>query len=122
MNTLHFFCLFRGAPVLHGSSPARALIRAKSEPNLQATATATATATAMPDLSHIHDLCLSLQQCQILSPLTRAKDQTHIPTDTMSCSQQEVLFFFFFFFCLCLFKAKSPYGGEVPRLGVNSEL
>ena len=40
------------------------------------------TATAMPDLSHIFDLSHSLWQCQILNPLSEARDGTHILMDT----------------------------------------
>ena len=42
-----------------------------------------ATATAMPDPSHICDLWCSLWQHQILSPLSKARDWTHILTDTV---------------------------------------
>ena len=41
-----------------------------------------ATATAVPDLGHICSLC----QCQILNPLSKARDQTHLFTNTMSGS------------------------------------
>ena len=44
----------------------------KSELQLQGYATATAT----PDLSHMCDLCCSLQQRQILNPLKEARDRT----------------------------------------------
>ena len=40
------------------------------------------TATAMPDLSSICDLHHSSQQHQILNPLSKARDQTHILMDT----------------------------------------
>ena len=40
------------------------------------------TATAMPDLSHIQDLCHNLWQCQIVNPLSEARHQTHILMDT----------------------------------------
>ena len=43
---------------------------------------ATTTATAMQDPSHVYDLHHRPQQCQILNPLIKAKDQTHILTDT----------------------------------------
>ena len=43
---------------------------------------ACATASTTPDLSCIYDLCLSLQQQQILNPLSEAKDQTHILRET----------------------------------------
>ena len=42
-----------------------------------------ATATAMQDLSHICDLYHSSQQRQILHPLSKARDQIHILTDTV---------------------------------------
>ena len=45
-----------------------------------------ATDTAMPDLSHICDLCCNLQQCQLLDPLSKARDQTCILMDPMSGS------------------------------------
>ena len=50
-----------------------------SELQLQAYATATAT----PDPSGICDLHHSLQQCQILNPLSEARDGTHILTETV---------------------------------------
>ena len=42
---------------------------------------ACATATAMQDLSHICNLHHSSWQHQILNPLSKARDQTHIPMD-----------------------------------------
>ena len=63
-----FFFLFKAAPMAHGSSQARGQIRAAAE--------AYTTATAIPDLSHILDLLWSLQQCWILKPGSKAKDQT----------------------------------------------
>ena len=53
-------------------------LRVKSELHLLACATA----AVMPDLTHICDLCHSLWQCQVLNPLTEARDQTHILMDT----------------------------------------
>ena len=50
----------------------------KSEPRLLAYATA----MAIPDLSCICDLRCSLWQCWILNPLSKARDQTIIFTDT----------------------------------------
>ena len=41
------------------------------------------TATATPDLSHICDLHHSSWQRRILNPLSEARDQTRIFTDTM---------------------------------------
>lgn len=55
------------APVAYGSSQARV----QSEPQLPAYTTAAAT----PDVSYICDLHPSSQQCRILNPLSRAKDQ-----------------------------------------------
>ena len=40
------------------------------------------TAIATQDPSLICDLCLSSLQCQILNPLSEARDQTHILMDT----------------------------------------
>ena len=51
----------------------------KLELQLQAYTTATATL----DLSHIYDLCLSLQQHWILNLLSEARDLTCFFTDTM---------------------------------------
>ena len=50
---------------------------------LQLLADTTVTATATPDSSHIYDLHYSLQQNQIVNPLSEARDQTHILKDTM---------------------------------------
>ena len=44
------------------------------------------TATATPDPSHSCDLPHSLQQCQIVNPLIKARDRTHILMDIMSGS------------------------------------
>ena len=52
------------------------------ELELQFLAYTTITAIAMQDPSCICDLCLSLQQRQILNPPREAKDQTHIHMDT----------------------------------------
>ena len=57
-------------------------LRVKSELQLPAYATATATATATPDPSRICDLCHSLGQHWMLKPLGKARDGTHILTDT----------------------------------------
>ena len=43
---------------------------------------ATTTTIAMQDLSHIRDLYHRLRQCQILNPLTKARDPTLILMDT----------------------------------------
>ena len=47
---------------------------------------ASTTATAARDLGHICDLLHGLQQCQILNPLSKARDQIRILVDTMSGS------------------------------------
>ena len=60
----------------YGSSPARGGIGAAAE--------AYATATAMPDLSYICNICCSLQQDWVLNPLSEARVQTLILTETMS--------------------------------------
>ena len=41
------------------------------------------TTTAMPDLSCICDLCCSLQQCQILKPLSKDRYRTCVLMETM---------------------------------------
>ena len=69
-----FFLLFRATPVAYVSSQARA------ESELQLLAYATA--TEMPDLSHVCNPHCSSWQCQILNPLSRARDGTHIVMDT----------------------------------------
>ena len=62
-----------GTAVAYGSSRAKGRIGDAAE----------ATATAMPSLSHICNLQHSSWQHQTLNPLSKAKDQTHILTDTM---------------------------------------
>ena len=57
------------APVAYGNSQASSQIGA--------TAVAYDTAMAIPDPSHSWDLHHSLQQCQILNPLSQARDRTH---------------------------------------------
>ena len=52
------------------------------ESELQLPAYSTATVTMDP--GHVCKLQPSLLQCQILNPLSEAKDRTHILTDTMS--------------------------------------
>ena len=61
-------------PVAYGNSWARGQIGATAE--------AYATATATLDPSHICDLHRSLQQHQILNPLSEARDRTRILTET----------------------------------------
>ena len=71
---LFVFCLFRATSAAYGVSQARGLIGA--------VATGYTRATVMWDLSHICDLHHSSQQCQILNPLSKARDPTHILMDT----------------------------------------
>ena len=73
----HFFFLFMATPVAYGSSQARGRIGATAE--------AYTTATATPDLSIICDLHCSLEQGQILNPLSKARDGTCILTEITSC-------------------------------------
>ena len=74
MFSFFLFFLFMAAPVAYGNSWARG----------QMGATAEATATATLHLRGIYDLYYSLQQRQILNPLSEARDQTCILTETMS--------------------------------------
>ena len=69
-----FFCLFRVTPMACGSSQTRGQIREQL--------LAYATATAIPDLCSIFKLHQSSQQCQILNPLSKARDQTLVCLDT----------------------------------------
>ena len=62
-----FFATSRAAPMAYGGSQARGLIRA--------------VATAMPDPSHLCDLHHSSWQCQILNPLSEARDPTLVLMD-----------------------------------------
>ena len=70
-----FFSCFLGPHPWHMEVPR---LRAQSELQLLAYATA----TAMPDLSGIRNLYHSSQQCQILSPLSEARDQACVLLDT----------------------------------------
>ena len=47
-----------------------------------------ATATEIQDLSHIRDLPHSSRQYQILNPLRKARDQTHILMDASGVHKQ----------------------------------
>ena len=73
MNT---FFVFLGLYPRHMEVP-----RPQAELELQLPAYATA--TAVPDPSRICNLHISLQQCQILTPLSEVRDGTHILGDTM---------------------------------------
>ena len=57
MDLFIFFLFFRAAPAAYGNPLDRSPIPGR----------AYATAAAMPDLSHVDDLHLSSQQCQILN-------------------------------------------------------
>ena len=74
-NIVFFFFLFPAILVAYGSSQAR--------DELELWLLAYTTAIATPDLSHICDLCCSLQQRQILNPLNEPRDQSCILTDTL---------------------------------------
>ena len=69
-----FFCLFRATPRAYGSSQAGGQIGAVG-PSLHHS-------TAMPDPNHVCDLHHSPPQCQILKPLSKARDQTCVFTGT----------------------------------------
>ena len=73
---VHNFFFFLGLHLWHmdGGSQARDQIRASVASLI--------TATAMPDPSHVFNLYHSLWQCQILNPLSKARDQTCILMDT----------------------------------------
>ena len=70
-----FVWFFTAISVVYRISQARGQIGAA--------AAADATAAAKPDLSQICDPCYSLLQCQILNPLSEARDQTCILTDAV---------------------------------------
>ena len=69
------------------------------ESKLQLLAYSTTTATAMQESSHIGNLCHSLQQCQILNPLSEAREWTYILMDTsqvlnpLSCNGSSHIYF-----------------------------
>ena len=74
-NTRILFLLGAGGvPVAYGSSQ----LGVESELQLPAYTTA----TAMWDPSHVCNLHHSSQQRRILNPLSKARDQIHIPLDT----------------------------------------
>ena len=117
-QNLTFNFLFIPTPIAYGSSQARGQIRAAAE--------AHTTATTPPNLSCICDLCCSLQQHQILNPMSKTRDQTHIFTETTSGpsptkphgNSSNTTFFFVFL----PFLGPLPWRMEVPRLGVKLEL
>ena len=67
-ENLFFFFLNMAALVAYGTSQARGQIGAAVE------ATVIATATSEVHLSFIYDLCHTLRQCQILNPLSKARE------------------------------------------------
>ena len=69
-----FFCLFKIEPTANGGSQAGGWIRS--------VAVSYAIATATPDLSCVCERHHSSKQCQILNPLSGAKDRTCILMDT----------------------------------------
>ena len=72
-----YFCLFRAAVVVYGSSQARCRIGV-----VAADFCHRHSATASPNPSLIWNLHHSLWLCQILNPLSKARDWTHIFVDT----------------------------------------
>ena len=75
-----------GIQLLHAAPAACGNSWAGVKSELQLPAYITATATATPDLSHVCDLRHSLQQRQILNPLSEARDGTLILTGYSSGS------------------------------------
>ena len=69
-----FFFLFKATPVAYEVP--------RLEVKLELQLLGCTTATAIPDPSCICNLHHSLQQCQILNPLSEARDQIHNLTDT----------------------------------------
>ena len=76
---------------------------------------------------HICDLCCSSQQCQILNPLSKARDGIHILTESTSILNLRshngnsnppllVFFFFFFFFLRKLFPKDYKHAPQMTRL------
>ena len=74
-NIYIYFFFFLGLDLQHMEFPR---LGVKSELQLQVYTKA----TAIPDLSLTCDLCHGLQQCQILNPLSEARDQTLTLVDT----------------------------------------
>ena len=77
IRSVPFYLFFSPLHLLHMEIP-KLGVRSELKPPAYATAIATAT----PDLSCICDLCYSLQQHQIVIPLSKARDQTLILMDT----------------------------------------
>ena len=77
-QAVYFFLFFRATPKAYGSSR----LGVKSELQLLAYA------TAMQDPSLICNLQHNSQQCWILNPLSKAREQTHILMDTAEPQQE----------------------------------
>ena len=76
ISLLLFFFFFSEPHLQHMEVP-----RLRVELELQLLTYAIATAT--PDLSCICDLCRSLWQCQMVNPLSEARDLNHILMETL---------------------------------------
>ena len=70
-----FFFFFLGPHLWHMEIPRLGV-------KLELQLPAYTTATAMPDPSSIYNLHCSSWQCQVLNPLSKARDQTHVMMDT----------------------------------------
>ena len=96
MNFVYIFFFFLWIHLWH-MEVARLQVARLGVAQVGAVAEAYTTAMATLDLSHICDLCLNLQHCWILNPLSEARDWIHILVDTMSGSssaepQRKLLF------------------------------
>ena len=74
-KVFYFIFLFMATLAVYGSSQVRDRIRAAAEAYTRATSTL--------DLSHFCGLSCSFWQCQILNPLSEARDRTQILTEIM---------------------------------------
>ena len=83
-----FVCFFLGPNLWHMEAPCPGV-----ELVLQLSAYATATGT--PDPSHVCDLHHSSRQRQILNPLSRARNRTHILIDTAEPQQEPLKMVFY---------------------------
>ena len=102
MKKLRFGEVFGVSFVFSGPYPQHMRVpRLGDELELQLLAYATSTTTQYP--SRIFDLHHSSWQCQILNPLSKARDRTHnlmVPSGIRFCcaTTGSPVFFFFFFF------------------------
>ena len=108
-----FVCLFKATSVAHGISQARCWIGALA-------ASLCHNHRNVPDLSHIFELHCSLWQCQIINPLSEARDQTCNLKDTISGSQpaelqQDLLFCFAFGLTCSLWPEMEPVPYQRPE-------